>query len=353
MIKSIIFKGDGKEDYIMEHGYEYQIRRGKSKKKAEEIWKKNHGRGPEVDKYWEYVDTGFQNKYLHKTLLNRKIEFKPNCINVLFGPNGSGKTTIIRAIASYCLCGNEQYLDGYTSFLRYTPRNMFGLGFFLHDDEKGEQDPVEYYRGQIWKSVERNAKNKATIEWDGSPTYFENNVCKSNAKLGEGQGGLFSSFAEEVTYAMDKKKISSGQNSIFMINKLFDVIEKCPTVDDIQNIANKATSRYNDVWTNCTIANRKYYDEMIMGDAPTHENLQPTILMDEIDKSLDIFNVARLYLEAIPMLVKKTNCQIILVSHSPLIVSRNIMESKYYNVISMDDEFTKGCMDSLSGISFK
>lgn len=351
MIKSIIFKGDGKSDYIMKHEYEYQVRPGKSKKKAKELWEKHHGRGMEVEKYWDYVDIGFQNKYLHQTILNRKFEFKPKCINVLFGPNGSGKTTIIKAIASYCMCGNENYTDGYTSFLRFTPRNMFGLGFWGENEKEG--DPVDYHRKQIWKSVESNAGNKATIEWDGSPTYYENSICKSRAKLGEAQGGLLNSFAEEVSYFMEKGKMSSGQNSIFMVNKLIDVVLNCPTVADLENIAADASKIYNDVWTDCTKANRKYYDEIITGNPPSREELQPTILMDEIDKSLDIFNVARLYLEAIPLLVKKTNCQIILVSHSPLMVSKNIMESKYYNVISMDDEFTEGCMKALSGISFK
>ena len=90
-----------------------------------------------------------------------------------------------------------------------------------------------------------------------------------------------------------------------------------------------------------------------MGTPPAREDLQPTILMDEIDKSLDIFNVAGLYMEAIPRLVRETNCQIILVSHSPLMVSKNIRESKYYNIISMDDKYTEGCMKALSGISFE
>ena len=348
MIKSIIFRGDGADDYIMEHDYEYRVRPHRSKKKAQEVWDRNHGRGTEVEKYWEYVDTGFKNRYLHKTLLNRRFEFRPNCVNVLFGPNASGKTTIIKAIASYCMCGNEDYIDGYTSFLKFTPRNMFG---WLWNEEK--RDEVDFYRGEIWKTVERKAGNRAELEWDGSPTYFENSICKANAKLGEGQGGLLGSFSEEVMYHMEKNRISSGQNSLFMIQKLIEVVNNCPTVDDLDATAKEAVRRYNQTWTDCTTANRRYYEEAIMGTPPSREDLQPTILMDEIDKSLAIFNVAGLYMEAIPRLVRETNCQIILVSHSPLMVSRNIRESKYYNIISMDDEYTEGCMKALSGISFE
>lgn len=349
MIKSIIFKGNGSDDYIMEHDYEYRVKPHRSKKKAQEIWDAYHGRGNEVDKYWDYVDTGFKNKYLHKTLLNRKFEFKPNCVNVLFGPNASGKTTIIKAIASYCMCGNEDYIDGYTSFLKFTPRNMFGSFF----DEERQKDEIAFYKNDIWKTVERKAGNKAEIEWDGSPTYFENSICKATAKLGDAQGGLLNSFSEEMMYHMEKNRISSGQKSLFMINKLIEVVNNCPTVDDLDTAAKNAVNNYNTTWTNCTTANRLYYEEIISGPAPTRENLQPTILMDEIDKSLDIFNVAGLYMEAIPRLVKETNCQIILVSHSPLMICRNIRESKYYNIISMDDEYTEGCMKALAGISFE
>ena len=44
--------------------------------------------------------------------------------------------------------------------------------------------------------------------------------------------------------------------------------------------------------------------------------------------------------------------QIIIVSHSPLILTRNIYENPLYNIISMDDEYTDECLDKLKNYSF-
>ena len=73
-----------------------------------------------------------------------------------------------------------------------------------------------------------------------------------------------------------------------------------------------------------------------------------TFLFDEIDKSLDINNIYQLYVNIFPEIIKKYKTQIILVSHSPIILSDKIYNSDYYNIISIDEEYTRECRENLA-----
>ena len=53
-----------------------------------------------------------------------------------------------------------------------------------------------------------------------------------------------------------------------------------------------------------------------------------------------------------PRVVKRFGVQIIIVSHSPLLLTRNIYENPLYNIISMDDEYTSECLKKLKNFSF-
>ena len=78
----------------------------------------------------------------------------------------------------------------------------------------------------------------------------------------------------------------------------------------------------NDRWVSMFNANIRRL-ERIYGESE-HQNLKNTFMFDEMDKSMDIMNVAFLYGELLPALVKRFGVQIIIVSHSPLILTRNI-----------------------------
>jgi predicted ATPase len=74
--------------------------------------------------------------------------------------------------------------------------------------------------------------------------------------------------------------------------------------------------------------------------------------MDEIDKSMDITNVIALYSEVLPRIAETAKCQMIIVSHSPIILTDNVYNSPHYNVISIDEEYTERCRKLLSNFSF-
>jgi ABC-type Mn2+/Zn2+ transport system ATPase subunit len=77
-----------------------------------------------------------------------------------------------------------------------------------------------------------------------------------------------------------------------------------------------------------------------------------TLLLDELDKSMDISNVVRLYKEFLPAIQKKYGVQIIIVSHSPLMLSNIIQNNDAYNFISIDDKYTKEMKKLFEGVKF-
>ena len=78
----------------------------------------------------KWIGTGF---FIVKNLGEKTITFDPDKINVIFGPNGCGKTTILKAIANVCLCGDKNSMDGYTNPYHLNPLCINGK---LDDETK-------------------------------------------------------------------------------------------------------------------------------------------------------------------------------------------------------------------------
>ena len=295
----------------------------KREKEMFERWKKEHTE-------WEKHKDDYTNPHLVKNLLNRKFEFDAGKINVIFGPNASGKTTILRAIA-----GNAGCEDGYPQLL--SPLD-------IHDF--GEKASAETFKRTRNKSM----RNSADIEWDGVPVYYDNFANrKSYGAIGDLCGSVLGDdIMSEVQWIMGKNKSSMGQQSIFLINKLFDIAQSHLSFKDIfkQYVNEDGTRkkmRVNDVWEDTYNIQLDYY----MGFPNSCENLPGTFLFDELDKSLDILNVYNLYANVLPDFVRKTGVQVIIISHSPLVLMDKIRNNDMYNFISIDEEYTNTCIEKL------
>ena len=81
-----------------------------------------------------------------------------------------------------------------------------------------------------------------------------------------------------------------------------------------------------------------------MGFDKSCENLPGTFLFDELDKSLDILNIYNLYVNVLPAFVKKTGVQVIIISHSPMVLMDKIRNNEMYNFISIDEDYTNACL---------
>jgi predicted ATPase len=334
MIKSLTFTGES--GYIVDkieepvcpvRGYTEGMKNPRyvSETDKEQIkqWKKEH-------KEWEKHKDDYAKPHLVKNLLGRKFEFEAGKINVIFGANASGKTTILRAIA-----GNAGCDDGY-------PTLMAPLD--VHDF--GEEASTDSFKKKLTKKM----RNSANIEWDGVPVYYDNFANrKSYGSIGDLCGSVLGDdIMTEIQWILGKDKISMGQQSIYLINRLFDIAKSHLSFKDIfsQYVNDDGTRKkmeVNDVWESAYNVQLDYY----MGFENSCKNLPGTFLFDELDKSLDILNVYNLYVNVLPEFVKKTGVQIIIISHSPIVLLEKIRNNEMYNIISIDEDYTKECIKLL------
>lgn len=337
MIKSITFTG--KFGYITEtvsepilsvRGYngENENRRWFSDEDRKKIaeWKNEM-------KEWEKHKDEYVHPQLVKNLIGRKIEFEPEKINLIFGPNASGKTTILKAIA-----GNAGIKDdGYPSL--YGPIEFDkGIG------EKMTNEIVKDFYNKLMK-------NSADIEWDGSPVYYDNFANRKNyGYIGDMLGSVLGNdLKTEIVYRMNKNQISLGQNSIYLLGRLMDIAKKHLCFADIfkdyvnQDGTLKEGMGMNDVWTDAYRLQLQYF----LGFEKSLVKSPGTFLFDELDKSLDVANIYALYTNVLPKLVEETGVQVIIISHSPLVLSEKILNNKMYNFISMDEAYTEDCITNL------
>ncbi len=262
-------------------------------------------------------------------LVGREFVFEDGKINVLFGPNASGKTTVLKAIAGECLTE-----DGFTAL-----RTPTEFGFLAK----------KYDVGTV---IDRLKKNTAYVQWDGAPLYYDNFAWRKEQSYGS-FGGLvgsaIESLREEVEYHLSTGRASAGQNAVYILNKIIRIASQKTSLKNI--CKRQYESRFangNDTWKECGEAQIDYLSKL-----PRYgEEAYPTLMFDEIDKSLDIETVWQLYAEFFPALVKKYGCQVILVSHNPLILSEPIMENDVYNIISLDEAYTNDVKGILKGVRF-
>lgn len=338
MLKSLTFTGG--EGYITETAYKTVLRKqykGWTDEDVEADIKRRKENGEWLRHYVRedyYIErkAGKKNPHLIKNLLNRTFEFSGDKINILFGPNASGKTTIIKTIARYCLCGDNHASDGFTNIAKVEPLD-YGFSW---------SEKPDYTQEKLKNILDK--KNPAIIEWDGSPVYFENlDGRRQTGSIGDLAGSLLSQ-KEEFLYLVNRSKMSQGQNSMFFINQLIKICDNVPTRDDYNN--NLERYKNNKTWYDAVKNSLDYINSFGDGDGKF------TLLLDETDKSMDISNVLLFYKEFLPMLQKNFNVQIIIVSHSPLMLSNIIQDNDNYNFISIDNKYTKEMKKLFSGVKF-
>lgn len=271
-------------------------------------------------------------KYVLKcsdNLVGKTFSFEDKKINIIFGPNGSGKSTIIKAIA-----GNVMCVDGFTAF-----REPLEFGIF------GKTRTIE-------EIIEKTKRNTSVVDMDAIPVYYDNfdyTRTHSCGQIGDMMGSILNTISDEMIYMMESNKISSGQHSLFVLNRIIEIAKKEISMEDVVN--NNILSRFyhtNDVWKKAGEYQKDYFSKFENYKKKSH----PVLLFDEIDKSLDIETVWELYTNFFPKVVKMWGNQIIMVSHNPLILSDSIFNSDKYNIISVDPDYTDHVKSILKGTTF-
>ena len=349
MIKSIEFKEGGyitprKEKMVLTESGETKIKEYKKTHKKfdydglTDIGWVRRARLYENEDY-HYVDQGYKNPQLVDNLLGKKFVFEPHKINVIFGENAAGKSTIINTLAAYCQCGDADNLDGWTNinFVKPLPSHSF-LSSSEENDEKYVQQVVE-------DNINRLMKNNAVVEWDGIPVYndsFSNR--KMLGQLGELTGSVLDSVLDEALWLTSRRSL--GEKSIAILCKMIPKLEKPFTLEECLSRVKKD---YNNIWKVYQKALVQRLKRLNSGFSGEPVN---TFMFDEIDKSMSISNVVTLYTKILPSLVEKTGCQIIIVSHSPVIITEQVYDSRFYNIINVTEGYAEECKSILSGFKF-
>lgn len=334
MIKSITFTGE--YGYISEKLEEPINPIRNSSFRTRKLTEKEREREKQYKikyKEWKKHKDDYNNPILAKNLLNRTFHFESNKINLIFGPNASGKTTILKALG-----GIAGTTDGYAQLLPPLDVRDFG-----------EKASIDTFKRKLQKMM----RNSAIIDWDGTPIYYDNFANKkSYGQLGDlGGSVLGDDIGIELQYIMSKDQISQGQNSMYLMSRLFDIAKQNLSYKDIFSKYVNDDGTYkpmndNDVWQEAYKAQLDYY----FGFENSLKKLPGTFLFDELDKSLDIINIYYLYNEILPTFVKNTGVQIIIISHSPLVLSEKIRNNEMYNIISIDEDYTKECLEKLNDL---
>ena len=340
MIKSLTFDGKSgyigskfteedkpikpnKKDWRYQDGYIHR-------KFNEEKYEKDMTRyKSEMDFYKKHV--GKYKVSCSEILVGRTFTFESDKINLIFGPNASGKSTILKSIAAHAFC-----VDGFSKLLEPVDFNV--SWWKIPESEK-----LNAYRDCLRKRVDSFYGTSSIIEWDGSPIYFHNfENRRSYGSIGELTGSIIGSIGEEINYIMGRDRSSSSQNMFYQFSKLSKLMSKSITFEDILEAPKKKylNERVNENWSTAYKVQEEYYKSFPMS---YDRNGQNTYLLDEIDKSMDILNVNELYTNVLPKMLDKYGTQIIIISHSPIVLRDEIFKSDKYNFISMDEEYTQKC----------
>lgn len=262
-------------------------------------------------------------------LVDRRFEFSRDKVNVLFGPNASGKTTILNAIASLNNCD-----DGYGKLI-----SPWDLGYFFCEP-KSEEEIIERV---LERQKELRGHNEIVCEYDGMPIYnhgFENKLMNNGGDILETLGKtVLGSYGEGLRYYVGSMSTNSANCSLYVLGKVFEVMNTKVTADDIFNAVKK---EMNGTEKMCYYTQLEYYKSLLEVDPKESCN---TFLFDEIDKNLDIPTTYLLFNDLLPKVISKSGQQIIVVSHSPFVLKEEIRER--INLVSIDDKYTDACIECI------
>ena len=343
MIKSIYFpkNGDGylytkpehpgpepkKEDHLYN---DWTWDDGGKRKFNKEKYDRDHERWEVDRKYYEENKGQFTNKAA-KYLIGKKFKFEPGKVNIIFGPNGCGKTTILKAIA-----GNAG-IDGDGMTKLVGPIDAFGFG-----DDKS----LDTYKKRY---IHELMKNTATVDWDGNVVYYDNftkTLQNGYGTFGSLVGSALGSVKDEIIFRIDGSKLSSGQKAGWIFNRVAAIQEAGLTLKNITE--DRIEKHCNSTWESSYKAQVSYFSELENYD----KKVPMTVLFDEPEVNFDIPTVWGLYTQVFPEMSKEFGTQIITVSHSPLVLSESVMGNEFVNIISLDQEYTDKVRTFLGKLSF-
>ena len=265
-------------------------------------------------------------------LIGKTFNFEPGKLNIIFGPNGCGKTTILKAIAGNAGING----DGMTKAA--DPLDVFGWD---NDTESIEA---------VAKHIEKLKQNTADVVWDGNVVYYDNfahTFSLGNSFFGGLEGTALGSFSDEITFRIAGSKTNAGRRAMWMLGNVLEYQKMGLTIKKIFEPFLKK-KKQNDTWYKSYKTQDKYFQQFENYD----KEVPMTMLFDEPEVNFDIMTVYNLYTKVFPAICKESGMQIITVSHSPIVMCDEILSNEYVNLVSLDDNYTSQVKDLLRTMQF-
>lgn len=229
-------------------------------------------------------------------VFSRAVLFEPG-LNIVFGPNGCGKSTMLRIMAAYCGIKN----GGWTRIS--SALDMFSVEKTTYPHKLAV--------------LERRGECQADVAWDGTPTFF-NHSTADNPGLDvmmdeEDSADGITGYAEGIQ--LMGNRVSQGQRRLTKLNRIAGMLKQPPRIDTVDESRGP------------NYGAREFVEYMAsLGQAGPS-----TVLFDEPDRSLATEHQMMLWGMILPKLAAKY--QVIVAAHSwiPLMI-------KYarVNIIDLD-----------------
>lgn len=247
---------------------------------------------------------------------NVKYEFT-NGLNIIIGPNGCGKTTLIDILAKKMSIVNPE--DVFQKILK----NLSTFYNFKNSEKKG------IYEDYIKKTYVGGGHSlDVNMEYSNVLTYLLNRKSFDHKKEFDkliATGASKSSFGASAIESLRKSQISysNGESSVSKIMQFIDLSSsKCKFTYEMMKSRD----------TDFGILSEKTYKLMEDWQNRHASDQKPTILIDEMDEGMDFFNQIIYWEEVIPKLVEKY--QVIMVTHSLMAFSDKIKKTCEPNFIN-------------------
>ncbi len=217
----------------------------------------------------------------------RTVEFKPG-LNVMFAPNGSGKSTVLSMLGE-SMCALQ---GGISALTENAVHEGIDMMVALRNPRTGEKKPMRDKFG-------------LHVEHDGQPVLY-GDPRKSVGLM----GGAFDDdfFEQGITNVLAQGRASSGQNALRKMAPLLAVLKgdaAFPT--EIRRTIH--AKNVNDLWQQALALLEKRL-------APSIERGQPSLLLDEPESGFSLVWQSRLW-RALTQPGVAERCQVIVASHSP------------------------------------
>lgn len=215
----------------------------------------------------------------------RSFEFS-NGVNIVVGPNGSGKTALFECMSQYLLCYDNECSHMFTDAI-YAPSifnedNSVKQGMKLHHD----------FNTKCFRYM-HNASSRSS------------SACT----------------ARSLAHHVENTWKSAGESSISAMQCLFDTMfsikDYAFPIKDMLDMKNKPST--NGVWKDRLDHMLKYYKDntFVTSTSVKEQLLRYTVLIDEPDRNLDIYGIEDLY----KMLsYQRDDTQLIVIIHNPMLI---------------------------------